>query len=1092
VVNQDGTPKIGELIIPSYGTNAGSIAQLRSTSVFGPLLKTIPDTDYDCDSVTLDPNTGFPTADWVDYAHPYDTNRVPDPTGYVNRFMQVMPDRVNNYDTGDGLNVAGYRWVRRNKGIDNVYGLGEGPNRRQLSFRIDHNFNSSHRLSGSYSWEKNDGEDAQPMWPENSYGGNISRKPTSVSISLTSTLRPTLLNEFRFGISRTMSYVVSPLHNTINNGEKKLKTLLKELYDPSQIPNWNADLPILIGLANGFNIAGGSHPYGSGRGNFGTYWGGKDPRVIYADTLTWTRGKHSFKFGGEIQRTKSYQEINGSVSFGSSNITYPYAMGGAAVNAPNTGIYNAPIFWWQSGTYAVPGMVGGNFMGSWTGNLAGIYNLTNMLSGSLSQVGQYYFINKPTATTYNDVSAGEDLRITDYRQNQFNLFVKDDWKITDDLTLNLGVRYEWYGVPYLAGGMTSGLKGGALAAFGLSGRGFDSWMKSPAYTPDSLPGGGGSSYTYNGTLAEIAFIGPDSPNPNQQLYNNDNNNFGPAVGFAWQLPWGGKGKTTLRGGYQMTYLTLGRADAAIVYPPGIFRDYNYTGTDRGYMSLASLPQLLPVALPTYMKTPAANPIIPVDQRQQGITVFDPNLKTPYVQNLTMSLTRNVGSNMTVDVRYIGTLSRKQTGSVNLNASNAWDNGLFDLFRRARAGEDPVELDKMFMGLSLVQGYAPVGTVDGQGNYQTGAMHLRANTSTQSNLANGNFIGVAGSLATMNINPTWNPGVTANTPYTAGGVLRYNGFPENYIYTNPQFTNATWTGNMNHANYHSMQVQVTLRPTHGFSFSGTYTWSRNLGMLGQTDPRNFALDYGLLNTNRSHAVTTYGTFDLPFGPNRILFSDVSPNLLGRIIGGWQLSWIHTMYTGRPGTFDAGTQLYGTGTPNKVGEFDNKSGHITWAHGARTGDYYGNLYENVTDPQCSWVTTKQSLNGQCGIQAIRRKSDQQIIFQNPLPGEYGNFARSQLITPLTWNTDMALTKAVRITEGKSIQLRIDATNVFNHAQPTRGSFGSSGSRVVAPGDFFGNITVGSLGVSQWWAPAYRMGYLDSKVGARTFQAKVRIDF
>jgi hypothetical protein len=345
---------------------------------------------------------------------------------------------------------------------------------------------------------------------------------------------------------------------------------------------------------------------------------------------------------------------------------------------------------------------------------------------------------------------------------------------------------------------------------------------------------------------------------------------------------------------------------------------------------------------------------------------------------------------------------------------------------------------------------------------------------------------------MNINPSWNPGITPNASYTAGGVLRYNGFPENFIYTNPQFSSATWTGNLNHANYHSMQVQLTLRPTHGFSFSGTYTWSRNLGMLGQTDPRNFARDYGLLNTNRSHAVTSYGTFDLPFGPNRMLLSDVSPNVLGRIIGGWQLSWIHTMYTGRPGTITAGTALYGTSQPNKVGEFDNKSGHITWAHGARTGDYYGNLYENITDPQCSWVTTKQSLNGQCGIQAIRRKSDQQIIFQNPLPGEYGNFGRDQLITPLTWNTGMALTKSVRITEGKSIQLRIDATNVFNHAQPTRGYFGSSGSRVVAPGDFSGNITVAQLGPSLWYAPNYRMGYLDSKVGARTFQAKVRIDF
>jgi len=41
-------------------------------------------------------------------------------------------------------------------------------------------------------------------------------------------------------------------------------------------------------------------------------------------------------------------------------------------------------------------------------------------------------------------------------------------------------------------------------------------------------------------------------------------------------------------------------------------------------------------------------------------------------------------------------------------------------------------------------------------------------------------------------------------------------------------------------------------------------------------------------------------------------------------------------------------------------------------------------------------------------------------------------------------------------------------------------------VAPGDFFGNITIGSLTSSR------ELGYLDSKVGMRTFQAKIRIDF
>ena len=48
-------------------------------------------------------------------------------------------------------------------------------------------------------------------------------------------------------------------------------------------------------------------------------------------------------------------------------------------------------------------------------------------------------------------------------------------------------------------------------------------------------------------------VGKNSPNPDQLLYNNDYNNFSPAVGFAWQVPWFGAGKTTVRGGYQLTH-----------------------------------------------------------------------------------------------------------------------------------------------------------------------------------------------------------------------------------------------------------------------------------------------------------------------------------------------------------------------------------------------------------------------------------------------------------------------------------------------------------------------------------------------------------
>ncbi len=45
-----------------------------------------------------------------------------------------------------------------------------------------------------------------------------------------------------------------------------------------------------------------------------------------------------------------------------------------------------------------------------------------------------------------------------------------------------------------------------------------------------------------GELSVVEFVGKNSPNPDKQIYKDDWNNFGPAIGFSWQLPWFGRAK----------------------------------------------------------------------------------------------------------------------------------------------------------------------------------------------------------------------------------------------------------------------------------------------------------------------------------------------------------------------------------------------------------------------------------------------------------------------------------------------------------------------------------------------------------------------
>src|SRR5678815_2879288 len=127
-------------------------------------------------------------------------------------------------------------------------------------------------------------------------------------------------------------------------------------------------------------------------------------------------------------------------------------------------------------------------------------------------------------------------------------------------------------------------------------------------------------------------------------------------------------KTTVRGGYQITYQGGGRfstLEGPLSNPPGKTYPGTYGGdSNNPYLDLTSISSYIPTPIPVAPMTP-----IPITERNTAITIFDPEYTSPYVQNLTLSVTRAVRKNVTVDLRYIGTLSKKQYTSINLNSSN---------------------------------------------------------------------------------------------------------------------------------------------------------------------------------------------------------------------------------------------------------------------------------------------------------------------------------------------------------------------------------------------------------------------------------------
>src|SRR5262249_1925228 len=131
--------------------------------------------------------------------------------------------------------------------------------------------------------------------------------------------------------------------------------------------------------------------------------------------------------------------------------------------------------------------------------------------------------------------------------------------------------------------------------------------------------------------------------------------------------------------------------------------------------------------------------------------------------------------------------------------------------------------------------------------QTGSAHLRRRFATQ--LAQGDYNNIA---TFINSNTGGNPtsGLLAfNSALTnVGGRILRNGcdrlangqttvgsaiptplrcFPEDYLVANPQFATANYNSNTGASNYHSLQMQVSVRPTYGTSLQATYTWARSM-------------------------------------------------------------------------------------------------------------------------------------------------------------------------------------------------------------------------------------------------------------------------
>ncbi|MBI2821439.1 MAG: TonB-dependent receptor [Acidobacteria bacterium] len=228
--------------------------------------------------------------------------------------------------------------------------------------------------------------------------------------------------------------------------------------------------------------------------------------------------------------------------------------------------------------------------------------------------------------------------------------------------------------------------------------------------------------------------------------------------------------------------------------------------------------------------------------------------------------------------------------------------------------------------------------------------------------------------------------------------------------NPNFSTIVQRGGGGDSYYHSFQLSLNKRFSHGFQVQGSYNWSKSLdtsskqirgpGETTQTssqmNPLNTAGEKGFSNHDVTHAFTLNYTVELP-----------GQNLTGagKILGGWQLGGILTLASGVPETIILGYDICRclSGEIFGLAGTDNRPDLISG----------GNSNPVIGD----------------GREPVRYFDPGQFV---PGPeGFYGNLGRNTLRIPGLAQFDFSLVKRTRITEGSDLQFRAEFFNIFNRA-------------------------------------------------------------
>ena len=587
-----------------------------------------------------------------------------------------------------------------------------------------------------------------------------------------------------------------------------------------------------------------------------------------------------------------------------------------------------------------------------------------------------------------------------WRNLEMGAYFQDDWKVTRNLTLNLGMRYDLYTRhTELNNQVTTFIRGPGSEIIDNISTGAGQIQS--ASIPAGLPGCNTPQEIAQAQIAGVC--GPGGFTKASSLGKGDHNNLGPRVGFAWDMF--GDGKSSLRGGFGVSYegtlynpLSNSRWNLPYYSFNSATSSINGGNNTVIYGPYACNPTCAPdtTAIPTFTG-PATNPNQGTGAQATGnLTGWDPSnpntailtgivypqgIRDPYVYNYFLGLQREIMPKLVVEVNYAGTTGHK-------------------LFRAENVNRIP--------GGRLPQGSCVTDTFGRQ---------------------------LCGQ-------------VNADNPL---GRL------------NPNFGTLRVWENVSNSNYNSLQLSVKKQAAHGMTFNMNYTFSHAIdegstwhsgatssngpaaGEGYTTDVTQPALDRGnSIFDVRQRLVGNY-VLELPWYRSQ-------QGILGHILGGWSNIGVISWQTGAHWEpFRASSRKLLDSAGNTCTAADVNAGNCVNHGGDYNLDGIANDRPNSSVSGFSGATHDQWADG-----FFAAPTPANITFSTPCLGCVGNLGRNTFVGPSFVGWDTSVHKKIKVTERVNMEFRAEAFNTLNHTnfqlpgahsatnnRITNGNFGQAGS-------------------------------------------------